>query len=413
MAVFCGIDWSDDHHDVAVVDQAGTTLAQLRIGHDVAGFTELLSLLAEHGDNAAGLIPVAIETGRGLLVAALRATGRPVFAINPLSVSRYRDRHSVARRKSDPGDALVLAHLLRTDMAVHRPLPADSDQVRAVAVLARAQQDAAWDKVIAQNRLRAVLHEFFPAFLNAFADKRGGIMRPEARALLAAAPTPGQAARLTRAQLVSILRKAGRIRLLATQAEMLQATLRRIELRQPDPVEGAMGQQALALLRLLDAACRNADELATQAEHAFAAHPDATIIASFPGIGELTGARVLAEIGDDRSRFADARGLKAYAGAAPVTRASGKSRSVATRRIKNQRLAAAGYSWAFSSLTASPGARAHYDRRRSRGDAHVAAQRNLFNRLLGCLHHCLATNTSYDESIAFPPANEPANQAAA
>jgi hypothetical protein len=93
-------------------------------------------------------------------------------------------------------------------------------------------------------------------------------------------------------------------------------------------------------------------------------------------------------------------GLKAYAGSAPVTRASGRIRSVTTRRIKNQRLAAAGYVWAFSALTASPGARAHYDR----GDAHVAAQRNLFNRLLGCLHHCLATGTTYDEAIAFPTA---------
>lgn len=342
MAVFCGIDWSDDHHDVALVDQAGTTLAQLRIGH-VAGFAELLCLLADHGDQAGEQIPVAIETGRGLLVAALRSTGRSVFAINPLSVSRYRDRHSVAGRKSDPGDALVLAHLLRTDMAAHRALPEDSDQVR-----------------------------------------------------------------LIRTQLIAILRRAGRIRLLAEQAEALQIVLRRNELRQPDPVERAMGQQALALLRPLDAACRNVDELAVDAEAAFAAHPDAAIIASFPGIGDLTGARILAEIGYDRSRFADARGLKAYPCAAPITRASGKSRCVATRRIKNQRLAAAGYSWAFSSLTASAGARTHYDRRRLRGDAHVAAQRNLFNRLLGCLHHCLITGATYHETIAFPTTEQAA-----
>lgn len=399
---YCGIDWSDDHHDVAVVDDSGQVLAKLQINHDAAGFAQLLSTLAEHGDSPQSMIPVAIETGRGLLVAALRATGRPVYAINPLSVARYRDRHTVARRKSDAGDALVLAHLLRTDMAAHRALQADSDQARAVAVLARAQQDAAWDRVIAHNRLRSLLHEYFPAFLAAFASKRGSIMRPEARALLAAAPTPARAARLTRTQLAAILRRAGRVRSLAAQADALHAVFRREELRQPLEVEAAMGQQALSLLRLLDAACANADDLAVQAGQAFAAHPDARIFSSFPGIGDLTGARVLAEIGDDRSRFADARGLKAYAGAAPVTRASGKSRVVATRRIKNQRLAAAGYSWAFSSLTASPGARAHYDRRRACGDAHIAAQRNLFNRLLGCLHHCLATGTIYNEETAFP-----------
>jgi transposase len=95
---------------------------------------------------------------------------------------------------------------------------------------------------------------------------------------------------------------------------------------------------------------------------------------------------VLAETGDDRSRFADAKGLKAYAGAAPITRASGKTTAVLHRRVKNQRLAAAGYIWAFSAITASPGARNHYDRRKKDGDRHAAAQRNLFGRLLGCLH---------------------------
>jgi hypothetical protein len=130
--------------------------------------------------------------------------------------------------------------------------------------------------------------------------------------------------------------------------------------------------------------------------------PDAEIITSLPGLGSLTGARVLAEIGDDRSRFANTRALKAYAGAAPVTRASGKSLTVMHRRVKNQRLASVGYVWAFAALTASPGARAHYDRRKTAGDRHVAAQRNLFNRMIGILHHCLATRAKYDEHTAFP-----------
>jgi transposase len=163
-----------------------------------------------------------------------------------------------------------------------------------------------------------------------------------------------------------------------------------------------MGSQALALLRQLDAACQAADELAEATGAAFGQHPEAQIIASFPGLGEIAGARVLAEIGDDRTRFADARALKAYAGSAPVTRASGKTVHVFTRKVKNQRLAAAGYVWAFASLTASPPARAHYDRRREVGDRHVAAERNLFNRLLGCLHHCLTTGQTYDPAKAFP-----------
>jgi hypothetical protein len=136
--------WAEDHHDIALVDQDGTLLAKRRIGDDTAGFGALLQLLVEAGDHPDAPIPVAIETSRGLLVACLRATGRPVFPINPMSVSRYRDRHTVARRKSDAGDAFVLANILRTDLAAHRPLPADSELAQAIAVLARAQQDAVW-----------------------------------------------------------------------------------------------------------------------------------------------------------------------------------------------------------------------------------------------------------------------------
>ena len=173
-----------------------------------------------------------------------------------------------------------------------------------------------------------------------------------------------------------------------------------------------MGRQALALLGQLDAACAAAADLEQAVTESFSLHLDAGIITSFPGLGALTGARVLAEIGDDRSRFQDAKGLKAYAGAAPITRASGNNRSVTCRRVKNNRLNAAGYSWAFSALTASPGVRAHYDRRKDTGDRHAAAQRNLFGRLLGCLWKCLTTGQHYDETIAFPGIAKKDRQAA-
>jgi transposase len=398
---FCGIDWADDHHDVAIIDQDGGIVAQERITDDLNGFSILVGLLADH-ESPAEPVPVAIETSRGLLVSCLRVTGRVVYAINPLAAARYRDRHSIARRKSDRGDALVLANILRTDRHQHRPLPADSEEAQAVAVLARAQQDAAWDRVDAHNALRTHLHQYFPGFLSAFTSARGGIMRPEARAILAKAPTPALAAKLTTMQLESLLKHAGRVRNVKAKAVELRAALRAPQLHQLPSVEEAMGRQAIALLRRLDTACTNVDELAEAAIEAFERHPDAEIITSFPGLGPLTGARVLGEIGDDRTRFTDARGLKAYAGAAPITRASGKSRLVLTRRVKNQRLAAAGYHWAFSSLTRSPGASAHYQQRRRHGDAHVAAQRHLFNRLLGCLHHCLQTGSLYNEEGAFP-----------
>ncbi len=409
MDVYCGIDWAEDHHDIAVADRDGKLLARRRISDDAGGLATLLALLAEHGDTAGDPVPVAIETPRGLLVACLRATGRPVYPVNPMAVARYRDRHSVSGKKSDHGDAVVLANVLRTDMGMHRPLPADSELAQAIAVLARAQQDAVWDRTTAHNKLRSCLREYFPGFLAAFAGARGGITRPEARAILAAAPTPAAAAVLTLAQLRSLLAKAGRSRGIDTEAARLRDAFRIQQMRQLPLVEQAMGQQALALLRQLDAACAGADDLEQAAVASFNQHPDAGIITSFPGLGPLTGARVLAEIGDDRSRFQDAKGLKAYAGAAPITRASGKTKSVTRRKVKNNRLSAAGYTWAFSALTASPGARAHYDRRRDAGDKHAGGLRNLFSRLLGCLHHCLTTGQHYDEATAFPaPTKQPA-----
>ena len=401
MDVYCGIDWAEDHHDVALAGRDGQLLARRRISDDAAGLAQLLDLLAGHGDTPEDPVPVAIETPRGLLVACLRATGRAVYPVNPMAVARYRDRHSVAGKKSDHGDAVVLANVLRTDMDMHRPLPADSELAQAIAVLARAQQDAVWDRTTAHNRLRSHLREYYPAFLAAYATADGGIMRPDARAVLAAAPAPADAARLTVTQLRAILRKAGRRRGIDTEAARLREALRLPQMRQLPLVEQAMGRQAIALLGQLDAACASAADLEQAVTESFNLHPDAGIITSFPGLGALTGARVLAEIGDDRSRFQDAKGLKAYAGAAPITRASGKTRSVTHRRIKNNRLNAAGYIWAFSALTASPGARAHYDRRKDAGDRHAAAQRNLFSRLLGCLWHCLITGQHYDEATAF------------
>ena len=412
MDVYCGIDWAEDHHDIALADRDGNLLARRRISDDVAGLAQLLGLLAEHGDTPDDPIPVAIETPRGLLVACLRATGRKVYPINPMAVARYRDRHTVSGGKSDTGDSAVLANVLRTDIGFHRPLPADTELAQAIAVLARAQQDAVWDRITAHNKLRSHLREYFPGFLHAFASARGGILRPEARTILAAAPTPADAARLTAAQLRALLKKACRRRGIDAEATRLRDAFRAGQMRQLPLVEQAMGRQAIALLRQLDAACASADELERAVTDSFNQHPDAGIITSFPGLGTLTGARVLAEIGDDRSRFQDAKGLKAYAGAAPITRASGKTKSITRRHIKNNRLNAAGYTWAFSALTASPGARAHYDRRRDDGDRHAAAQRNLFGRLLGCLHHCLTTGEEYDEATAFPARTKQSRQAA-
>ncbi|MFI8875171.1 IS110 family RNA-guided transposase [Streptomyces sp. NPDC055243] len=400
--IYCGIDWAERTHDVALVDDSGRLLAKRHITDDATGYKLLLELLAEHGDTEENPIPVAIETSRGLLVAVLRTGKRTVYAINPMAAARYRDRHAVSRKKSDPGDALVLANILRTDMHAHRPLPEDSELGRAIAVLARAQQDSLWNRQQLANRLRSLLREYYPAALEAFMAWAGGLCRPEARELLKTAPTPTRAARRTRTQIQAALKRAGRKRGIEAEADRLRDVFRAEWAHQLPLVEDALGKQMLALLLQLDAACTAADNLAEAVDEEFPQHPDAEILLSFPGLGIQLAARVLAEIGDDHTRFADARGLKAYAGASPVTRASGKKSNISRRRVKNDRLNHAGYLWAFASLRGSPGANAHYRRRREVGDWHAAAQRNLFNRFLGQLYHCLQHRSLFDESTAFP-----------
>jgi transposase len=310
----------------------------------------------------------------------------------------------VSGAKSDATDAVLLANIVRTDAAAHRPLPADTELAGAIRVLARAQQDAVWARQQIGNQIRDLLKDFYPAAIVAFDElPSGGLARPDARTILAAAPTPAQAATLTPARLRRLLTKAGRRRDLDRDIERLRQVFTDTYLHQPPRIENAMGIQLSALLGQFDAACAAADELAEAASAHFEQHPDAAIITSFPGLGNLTGARVLAEIGDDRARFADARGLKAFAGSAPITRASGKKTVVLHRHIKNRRLAAVGSMWALTSLRASPGARRHFDARRTAGDWNRQAQRHLFNKFLGQLHHCLQTGQLYNEHQAFPP----------
>ncbi len=404
MGLFCGIDWASDHHDIAVVNGEGQVLARGQVGNNAAGFAQALTLLADAGDTANDPIPVGIETDRGLWVAALRATGRVIYPINPLAASRYRARYAVSGAKSDATDAVLLANIVRTDPEAHRPLPADTELAQAIRVLARAQQDAVWARQQIGNQIRDLLKDFYPAAITAFAGlPSGGLARCDARTILAAAPTPGQAAKLTPARLRRLLIKAGRRRDLDRDVKRLRAVFTDTYLHQPPVVENAMGIQLSALLHQFEAASAAADELAEAAIAHFEQHPDASIITSFPGLGKLTGARVLAEIGDDRTRFADARGLKAFAGSAPITRASGKKTTVTHRHIKNRRLATVGSIWALASLRSSPGARRHYDARRAAGDWNRQAQRHLFNKFLGQLHHCLQTGQTYNEHRAFPP----------
>jgi transposase len=422
MAVFCGVDWAEGHHDIAVIDGDGALIGKRRIEESLDGVAEFTAMLTAAGDSAEAPIPVAIETPRGLLVAVLRASGRPIYPINPLAVARYRERTSVSGKKSDHVDAMALANILRTDAHLHRMLPDDSPLARSISVLARAYQDGVWRRTKLVQELRARLREFFPGFLSAFAAGSGSgrglsttqLASADARAVLAIAPSPAEGVKVSKARVETALRRGGRQRRITSLAASIVAALRTPQLRQDPIVEQAMRVETLALLSVLDAVCASVDQLGGALVEAFAQHPDHKIITSFPGLADISGAIVLAEVGDDRNRFVDDRALQAFAGSAPVTRASGKSRTVSRRRTKNNRLAGIGYSWAFTAAARPSPAREHYLRRRGRGDGHPAALRHLFNRMLGQLHHCLLTGQTYEPIKAFPHATPtPVQQVAA
>ncbi|WP_270889702.1 IS110 family transposase [Pedococcus sp. 5OH_020] len=403
MQRWCGIDWAEHHHDIAIVDEAGALVTKVRIEDTAAGFSQLMDLLAVHNDGCETPIPVAIETAKGLLVANLRAAGVSVYAINPLSVARYRDRHAPSRSKSDAADALVLANIVRTDPTVHRLIPQDSELAASIRVLARAHQDAIWDRQQTVGKLRSVLREYYPGVLATFED----LSSREARATLMLAPSPATVSKLRPSSLAAALRRAGRSRYVDRDVEKILTGLRAAQLRQPALVEKAMAAQASAYVRALTTLVENIQALQEQLEIAYHAHPDSRIISSFPGLGTVLGARILSEIGDDHTRFATARGLKAFAGTAPITRASGTKKLVTMRVVRNKRLGQAAYLWSLPLLAHSHGARAHYDRRRAAGDSHSAASRHLANRGLGMLHHCLTTGSTYNESHAFPSRTYP------
>ena len=395
--IFVGNDWAEDHHDIDILDEAGRRLGRKRLPEGVAGVTALHDLIAGFAEEPSEVV-VGIETDRGLWVAALVAAGYQVYAVNPKAAARYRERHSGSGAKSDTGDAKMLADLVRTDRHNHRPVAGDSPQAEAVNVLAQAHQRLVWSRRRQINSLRAVLREFYPAALAAFGED---LAHPDALAVLQRAPTPRQARALKAATLAAALRRGGRQRNVAARANEIRDALRAEQLAAPEPVADAYGTVVSTSVAVLGEMNRQLGRLETQLEQDFEEHPDAEIIRTQPGLGVILGARVLGEFGDDPNRYADAKARKNYAATSPITVASGKRKVVKTRYIGNRHLTDACYLWAFSALTASPGARLYYDTLRNRGNDHNGALRALGNRLVGILDGCLRHRALYDEHTAW------------
>jgi transposase len=397
--LFIGDDWAEAHHDVEVQDEAGRRLVRRRLPEGVAGISALHALVADHlGDGESGSVVVGIETDRGPWVQALLAAGYQVFAINPMSVARYRERHVTSGAKSDAADAHVLAELVRTDRQHHRPIAGDSDLAEAIKALARAHQNLIWTRQRQAGQLRSTLREFYPGVLHAFDD----LTSRDALAVLQIAPTPTQGRALSQSKIASALRRAGRQRSIDASAERIQSLLREPQLAAAPVVEVAFGHTVTAIGAVLIQLSIQIEQLEQELNAHFERHPDAQILLSQPGLGPVLAARVLAEFGDDPSRYADAKARRNYATTSPVTRASGSRRVVLARIAGNKRLRDALYLQAFSALQRSSGARAYYDTHRARGHTHHQALRALANRLVGILHGCLRHRTPYDEATAWP-----------
>jgi len=395
--LFVGDDWAEDHHDVELQDETGRVLSRAKLPEGVAGIARLHAMIGEHlGEDDEAPVVVGIETDRGPWVQALIAAGYQVYAINPLQVARYRERRGVSGAKSDTGDAHALADMVRTDRHQLRPVAGDSDQAEAVKVLTRAHKTLIWDRSRQMLRLRHALREFFPAALVAFDD----LTAMEALELLGAAPQPAAAAALSIERIEAALKRARRHGR-AAKAEAIAAALRAEHLGQPPLVTSAYAASVRAHVAILSALNAEIKTMGKEIEAHFSKHPDAEVYLSQPGLGVVLGARVLAEFGDDKMRYADARARKNYAGTSPITRQSGKKKVVLARYVHNDRLVDALGQQAFTALRTSPGARAYYDQLRARGVGHRAALRQLGNRLVGVLHGCLKTGKPYSEDIAW------------
>ena len=397
--LFAGDDWAEDHHDVELMDEAGRTLARARLPEGAAGMARLHAMIGEHLAEDAGdaEVRVGIETGRGLWVTALVAAGYVVYGVNPLQAARYRERRSASGAKSDTGDAHILADMARTDSHQLRPVAGDSPGAQAVKVVARAHKTLIWERTRHVQRLRHQLRDFFPAALAAFED----LDAPDALELLARAPDPASAAKLTTAQVSAALKRARR-RNISERTTAIRAALRSQQLAQPPAVTAASAAVVRSLIAVITTLSEQVKALQGQVAEHFRAHPDAEIIMSQPGPGPVLGARVLAEFGDDPHRYASAKARKNYAATSPITRQSGKRKTVMARYVHNDRLRDALDGQPFAALNASPGARACYDAHRAAGSGHRAALRKLANRLVGILHGCLKTSTPYDEATAWP-----------
>ena len=384
-----GLDWGGAAHAVCVVDGAGQVVARIEARHDAAGLADMLARLRKIAPPAD--LPMAIERPSGLVVDALIGAGHPVVPIHPNVVKACRPRYRAAGGKSDPGDAYMIADILRTDGHRFRPLRPMSDELRGLRALVRGRDDLVAQRVALANQLRALLEGFWPGAGTIFA----AIDSPIALAFVARYPTPDSAGRLGEKRLASFMAQhayCGR----RSPAELL-ARLRAAPAGLASDAEAdAKGELARALVAVLERLVPEIARLSSRIEHAVAELPDGKIVMSFPRAGRICAAQILAELGDVRDRFQTEDQLAAEAGVAPVTHASGKSRGVVCRFACNKALRRAITCFADNSRHASGWAATLYARARDRGCKHAHAVRILARAWVRVLWRAWQDGRTYD-----------------
>jgi transposase len=389
MGLTVGIDWASTAHAVCVLDEAGAVRSRFVVEHSAAGLAELVRRLARFG--APPTVPIAVERPSGLLVDTLLEAGHPVVPIHPNALKASRPRYRAAGSKSDAEDAFILADVLRTDGHRHRVLRPLSDETRALRALVRSRDDLVATRVALANQLRELLASFWPGAAQIFADVDSAI----ALAFLARYPTPESATRLGEKRLAAFLahhRYSGR----RPVAQLLDRLRGAPVGRAAESESEAKGQLVRALVRVLEPLVAELQHLTAAIEHGVTIHPDGPVLMSFPRAGKINAAQILAELGDDRARFAAPDHLAAEGGVAPVTAESGKHRAVMWRWACNKRLRGALTCWADNSRHGSPWAAEVYRRAVERGCDHPHAIRILARAWVRVLWRCWQDERPYD-----------------
>lgn len=391
---YVGIDWADQKHDITVVDEHGAiALKNFTIKKSPAGFAQLLEKL--RGLSATPQdFKVGIETPHNLLVDYLLDFEYAVFTRFPGTMKSLRKRYRPSGARDDEFDAFVLADALRTDKTCWRAVDLGSELVREIRLCVRHHHQLLEEHVAAGNGLRATLKEYYPAFVEFFAD----VTCANARAFLCAYPEFELAARLTHEELAAFFKahnlRNGKI------VKAIDARLRQPHLAVAAPLLRVKQIKALACAKRLDALAPALAQYEQRLAELVTQHPDGKIFLSYPGAATVTAARLLALFGDNRARYVDAREVQALAGTCPVTEKSGKNYHVVYfRRACNKFYRDTVHHLAFSSLNEACWARAYYDRHRRAGHKHSHALRCLAHVHLRVLFAMWQTRTCYDENL--------------